>query len=254
MTASNKQEEIVTPLRDTDDLPSSIDRRSFLMRHAVIGAAATMTGATWTAAARAQQAAKEAAAPKLGGGAVARPQRREGIEGPGDDPGRRVLQGRPRPLELAHDRADAHHLRLLPALHQAAGRPARQGDRPEGPPVRQPERDRQGPRHRARFAGRAARQGAGDGRSAVPRRDARQAQPVLPGEARRQDLHPDAGRRDLRLAQGRLSSSQHDDLQADGRRQADLRAGVLLGGRRLHRMEGLRRRRRRTRRSIRTPR
>src|SRR4249920_408202 len=45
----------------------SIDRRSFLMRHAVIGAAAAMTGTTWTADARAQQAAKEALGPKLGG-------------------------------------------------------------------------------------------------------------------------------------------------------------------------------------------
>ena len=39
-----------------------IDRRSFLMRHAVIGAAAVMTGTAWTPEARAQQAAKEAAA------------------------------------------------------------------------------------------------------------------------------------------------------------------------------------------------
>src|SRR3954470_2732468 len=45
---------------------SNLDRRDFLMRHAVIGAAATMTGTTWTVSARAQQAAKEAAAPKLG--------------------------------------------------------------------------------------------------------------------------------------------------------------------------------------------
>jgi L-serine dehydratase len=36
------------------------------MRNAVIGAAAVMTGTNWTPAARAQQAAKEAAAPKLG--------------------------------------------------------------------------------------------------------------------------------------------------------------------------------------------
>jgi L-serine dehydratase len=36
------------------------------MRNAVIGAAAVMTGTTWTPQARAQQAAKEAAAPKLG--------------------------------------------------------------------------------------------------------------------------------------------------------------------------------------------
>jgi len=48
-------------------LPSSgsnIDRRSFLMRNAVIGAAMVMTGRNMTPEARAQQAAKEAAAKK----------------------------------------------------------------------------------------------------------------------------------------------------------------------------------------------
>ena len=75
----------------------------------------------------------------------------------------------PGPLELTHHRADADHLRLLPALHQAAEGPARQGDGAQGPPVRQPERDRQGTRHRARRARRHRRQGAGDGRPAVPR-------------------------------------------------------------------------------------
>src|ERR1700745_4246799 len=43
------------------NLPENIDRRTFLIRNAVIGAAAAMTGTVWTAAARAQQAAKEAA-------------------------------------------------------------------------------------------------------------------------------------------------------------------------------------------------
>jgi L-serine dehydratase len=47
-------------------VPSNINRRSFLMRNAVIGAAAVMTGKVITPEARAQQAAKEAAAPKLG--------------------------------------------------------------------------------------------------------------------------------------------------------------------------------------------
>ena len=47
-------------------LPSNIDRRSFLMRNAVIGAAAVMTGRVWTPEARAAQAEKEAGAPKLG--------------------------------------------------------------------------------------------------------------------------------------------------------------------------------------------
>src|SRR5688572_4845405 len=47
-------------------VPTGVDRRSLLIRNAVIGAAAVMTGAAWTPEARAQQAAKEAAAPKLG--------------------------------------------------------------------------------------------------------------------------------------------------------------------------------------------
>src|SRR5262245_60435770 len=46
--------------------PANIARRSFLMRNAAIGAAAVMTGASWSPEARAQQAAKEATAPKLG--------------------------------------------------------------------------------------------------------------------------------------------------------------------------------------------
>jgi L-serine dehydratase len=47
-------------------VPAGIDRRSFFMRNAVIGASAALTGKTWTPEARAQQATKEAAAPKLG--------------------------------------------------------------------------------------------------------------------------------------------------------------------------------------------
>jgi L-serine dehydratase len=45
-------------------IPAGVDRRSFLVRNAVIGAAAVMTGTTWTPEARAAQAAKEAAQPK----------------------------------------------------------------------------------------------------------------------------------------------------------------------------------------------
>ncbi len=44
------------------EIPAGIDRRSFLIRNAVIGAAAVMTGRVWTPEARAQQAATEAAA------------------------------------------------------------------------------------------------------------------------------------------------------------------------------------------------
>lgn len=42
------------------DLPDNIDRRTFIIRNAVIGAAAAMTGTVWTSEARAAQAAKEA--------------------------------------------------------------------------------------------------------------------------------------------------------------------------------------------------
>ncbi|HVK58655.1 MAG TPA: L-serine ammonia-lyase [Candidatus Kapabacteria bacterium] len=45
---------------------ANIPRRSFIMRNAVIGAAAVMTGRTWTPEARAAQAEKEATNPKLG--------------------------------------------------------------------------------------------------------------------------------------------------------------------------------------------
>src|SRR6187399_1442846 len=53
-------------LPEAADLGEGINRRSFIMRNAVIGAAAVMTARTWTPEARAAQAAKEAAEPKLG--------------------------------------------------------------------------------------------------------------------------------------------------------------------------------------------
>ena len=64
--SSMKQDELFPALADEPAIPAGIDRRSFLVRNAVIGAAAVMTGANWTPAARAQQAAKEAGAPKMG--------------------------------------------------------------------------------------------------------------------------------------------------------------------------------------------
>ena len=66
MSTSSKNDELFPALPEVSALPSNLDRRSFLMRNAAIGAAAVMTGNTWTPEARAQQAAKEAAAPKLG--------------------------------------------------------------------------------------------------------------------------------------------------------------------------------------------
>ena len=196
MTSSDQEDELLSTLPELPSVPSGLNRRAFLMRHAAIGAAAVMTGTTWTPEARAQQAATEAAAQQAAKEAakdacrpqderrpVARPGCRQEVQGPGDDRGGRVLQGRPRPLELAHDRADAHHLRLLPALHEAAGGPAGAGHRPQGASVRQPERHRQGSRHRARLARRPGGQGAGHRGSPVPRRDDRQAGSDLSGSS-----------------------------------------------------------------------
>jgi L-serine dehydratase len=62
MTGSSKDNELFPDLPGLSGLPSGISRRTFFIRHAAIGAAAVMTGTTWTAEARAQQAATEAVA------------------------------------------------------------------------------------------------------------------------------------------------------------------------------------------------
>src|SRR6516225_7144117 len=59
-TIERDADSTVLPAEST--IPSNINRRAFLMRNAVIGAAMVMTGKTMTPEARAQQAAKEAAA------------------------------------------------------------------------------------------------------------------------------------------------------------------------------------------------
>src|SRR6188474_3697417 len=66
-TKPDSNDNMVPPAASsTEELPEGIDRRSFLVRNAVIGAAAVMTARTWTPEARAAQAAKEAGEPKLG--------------------------------------------------------------------------------------------------------------------------------------------------------------------------------------------
>jgi L-serine dehydratase len=68
MKTPSQDDDATRPEESTLESPSTsdIDRRNFLMRNAVIGAAAVMTGATWTPEARAAQAAKEAAGAKSG--------------------------------------------------------------------------------------------------------------------------------------------------------------------------------------------
>jgi L-serine dehydratase len=66
MSTSDDKDEVVPTSFETSAAPANVNRRAFVMRNAVIGAAAVMTGKTWTREARADQAAKEAAAPRLG--------------------------------------------------------------------------------------------------------------------------------------------------------------------------------------------
>jgi L-serine dehydratase len=61
-TSANK-DNLFPELPAESNLPENIDRRTFIIRNAVIGAAAAMTGTVWTSEARAAQAAKEAAKP-----------------------------------------------------------------------------------------------------------------------------------------------------------------------------------------------
>jgi L-serine dehydratase len=62
MTSNSRDDELLPASAEPISIPSDIDRRAFLMRNAAIGAAAVMTGTTWSPEARAQQAATEAAA------------------------------------------------------------------------------------------------------------------------------------------------------------------------------------------------
>ena len=171
--------------------------------------------------------------------AVARARRRQEGEGARDDDARGVLQGRSRALELAHDWPDAHHLRLLSTLHEAARRSAREGDRVESALVWKLERHGQGARHRTGLARRGDRQGARDRGAGVSRRPGGQSGSELSREAGRQDVQGLAEGHRLRRAQRRVPASEHHDVQADGRRRRRLRARVLLGRRRVHRVEGI---------------
>jgi L-serine dehydratase len=58
--SDNNDIDLFPQLPESESQGSNIDRRTFIIRNAVIGAAAVMTGATWTREARAAQAAKEA--------------------------------------------------------------------------------------------------------------------------------------------------------------------------------------------------
>ena len=180
--SENKRDDDRDPLDPSalvpSEIPTGLDRRKFIMRSAVISAAAVMNGCTRSETEqKAPPPAAEAppAAACARGPVGCRPERGDEGKGAGVDDRGRVLQGGPGPVQLAHDWSDAHHLRFLPARHQTAGRQTRQGDEASGELVRQPQRDGQGTRHGTRRARRAGRERTGYGRPEIPRRLARQA-------------------------------------------------------------------------------
>ena len=88
----------------SQEIPPGVDRRTFLMRSALIGATAVILDRR-----SARQTNREgggcAAAEALSG-----PECREGGKRPGTDDSGRVLQGGTGPIEFAYHRPDAHHL------------------------------------------------------------------------------------------------------------------------------------------------
>lgn len=66
MRGSTRDLDLVQARPEAPCAPPGVNRRAFLIRHAVIGAAAILTGKAWTTEARAQRAATEASTPRLG--------------------------------------------------------------------------------------------------------------------------------------------------------------------------------------------
>ena len=153
------------------EVPPGVDRRTFMMRSAVIGSAAVITGCTPTA--KQQEAAASAPPPK-----VAEPPLSAGLD---------VVKKAKGPVMTTVDEfykvgpgpSSSHTIgpmRITYDFYQRCTKlpdgPARDGHRAQGVPVRLSLRDGQGPRHGASGARRHHRQGAGHRRPAVPRRPA----------------------------------------------------------------------------------
>ena len=178
------------------EIPTGLDRRKFIFRSAVIGAAAVMNGCARSETRKNRSSAgRSSRRNHIGKNAATSPLSRsiadlnvvKKAKGPvmttvdefykvGPGPSSSHTIG---PMRITYD--FYQRCTKLPADQLAKATELKVQ------PVRQPQRHRQGPRHRARRARRGHRQGTGDRRPAVPRRPARQAGPDLPGEARRQD-------------------------------------------------------------------
>ena len=141
------------------DIPRGLDRRKFIMRSAVISAAAVMTGCTRSETERNRPSASSripTGGRDIGNGRWARCPALPDLDvvkkekGPVLTTADEFYKGGARSVQFAHDWSDAHYLRFLPASHQTAGRQTRQGDGAQGQPVRKPQRHRKGTRHGTR--------------------------------------------------------------------------------------------------------
>ena len=220
-------------------VPPGMDRRTFMMRSAVVSAAAVIAGCSTPSpeqiaqtpvpapAVPASSVSPELDVVKRAKGPVMTTLEEFYKVGPGPSSSHTIG-----PMRITYD--FYQRATKLPAdqLAKATGH--------QGAPLRQPERHRQGPRHRAGRAGRHRRQGTGDRRAGVPRQPGRESRSDLPGEARRQDADG-ISLKDI-IYDAPKGNFPHPNTMTCKLMAGDtvlLRAGVLLGRRRLHRMEGL---------------
>ena len=222
MEAKKDSEPLFPPVADlnTIEVPAGVDRRAFLMKTAVVGAASVIVGCSppppaansaAAPAAPAPPAPKENLSPDLNVVKKAKGPVMTTIDefykvGPGPSSSHTIG-----PMRITYD--FYQRCTKLPADQLAKATDA------QGSPVRQPERHRHGPRHRARrpWPASSARSRPRSNRRSSTSWSASPSQ-TLPRQARRQDLQRLAEEHRLRRAEGRLPAPEHDDVQADGRR------------------------------------
>ena len=184
------------------EIPEGVDRRAFMMRSALIGATAVITGCSPATPQQTASSAATATPPpvpaskvspdldvvKKAKGPVMTTLEEFYKVGPGPSSSHTIG-----PMRITYD--FYQRCTKLPAdqLAKVTGT--------QGPPVREPQCHGQGPRHGAGRARRDRRQGTRDRRTRVPRQPGGEARSDLPGEAGRQDLQRLAEGHHLRLAQ-----------------------------------------------------
>ena len=162
----------------SQEVPPGVDRRNFLIRSAVGGAAAVMMGTTVSAQERIAMAVRTL--PVLPQAATTPPlSERLNVVKKGKGP---VLTTADEFYKVGPGPSSSHTIgpmRITYDFYQradeTAGRQTRQGDEAPGQLVRQPQRDRQGTRHGTGLVSGIGRKRAGHGRPEISGQPARQA-------------------------------------------------------------------------------